>query len=215
MKLKKALVLLLTMTTGLWAAQLFAQNKSELSHLQQRWAEVNYQLEGKIQLSAFSQLVEESNELTSVAPDSAEAWIWSGIIKSTYAGAKGGLGALGLAKEAKKDLEKAMRIDANALEGSSYTSLGTLYHSVPGWPIGFGDDKKAEELLVKAITLNPEGIDGNYFYGTFLIDEKRYDEAERFLFKARQAPARPSRAVADSGRQSEISAALVLLDKKR
>lgn len=215
MKPEKLLLLLLTISTGLWSSQLSALDKSELSHLQQRWAEVNYQLDGKIQLTAFAQLAEEGDELTSAEPNSAEAWIWSGIIKSTYAGAKGGLGALGLAKKAKSDLEKAMEINADALEGSSYTSLGILYHSVPGWPIGFGDEKKAEELLLTAVTLNPGGIDSNYFYGTFLIDEKRYDEAERFLLQAKRAPARPGRSVADSGRQSEITEALELLNGKR
>lgn len=215
MKPKISLLVLLTISTGLWAAQLSALDKTELSHLQQRWAEVNYQLDGKVQLTAFSQLAQESDELTSAEPNSAEAWIWSGIIKSTYAGAKGGLGALGLAKKAKSDLEKAMKIDAGALGGSSYTSLGILYHSVPGWPIGFGDEKKAEELLLTAVALNPEGIDTNYFYGAFLIDEKRWEEAERFLLQAKQAPPRPGRPVADSGRQKEITAALDLLSRKR
>lgn len=215
MKLNRSLLLFVTITTGLWAGQSTALEKSELSYLQQRWAEVNYQLEGKTQLTAFARLVEQGNEFTSAEPSSAEAWIWSGIIKSTYAGAKGGLGALGLAKEAKADLERALEIEADALNGSSYTSLGTLYHSVPGWPIGFGNDKKAEELLLKAITLNPNGIDSNYFYGTFLIDEKRWDEAEKFLFQAKQAVARPSRPVADAGRQMEIRKALELLNKKR
>ena len=35
--------------------------------------------------------------------------------------------------------------------GSAYTSLGTLYFKVPGWPVGFGDEEKAEELLRKAL----------------------------------------------------------------
>ena len=215
MKLNSRILLLLAIFSGLWSAQATSAEMSELFHLQQRWAEVNYQLEGKTQLSAFAQLVEEIEELSGKEPDSAEVWIWRGIIKSTYAGARGGLGALGLAKEAKADLEFAMELDADALGGSSYTSLGTLYHSVPGWPVGFGDDDKAEELLRKAIALNPEGIDTNYFYGTYLLDEKRYEEAERYLLQAQKAPARPDRPVADSGRQREIREALELLNRKR
>ena len=135
-------------------------------------------------------------------------WIWSGIIKSTYAGARGGLGALSLAKASKADLEKALQLNPGALQGSAYTSLGALYFNVPGWPIGFGDHHKAEELLNQALAIDPDGIDTNYFYGMFLIDEKRYDEARTYLQKARQAPARPGRALADSGRQQEISEAL-------
>jgi len=215
MNLKNRILYCSAVIAALFAIEVSAQGTSELFHMQERWAEVNYQLEGKTQLSAFAQLVEEIEELSEEEPSSAEVWIWRGIIKSTYAGARGGLGALGLAKEAKADLEFAMELDADALEGSSYTSLGTLYHSVPGWPVGFGDEDKAEELLVKALTLNPEGIDTNYFYGTYLLDEKRFDEAEKYLLQAQQAPPRPTRPVADSGRQREIREALELLNRKR
>ncbi|MBL4571760.1 MAG: hypothetical protein JKY86_01630 [Gammaproteobacteria bacterium] len=215
MKLKNTILLFSAIFGGFWALQSVAADTSDLFHLQQRWAEVNYQMEGKAQLTAFAQLVEESEVVSVKEPSSAEIWIWKGIIKSTYAGAKGGLGALGLAKEAKVDLETSVDLDPNALGGSAYTTLGTLYHSVPGWPLGFGDEDTAEELMLKALTQNPEGIDTNYFYGTYLLDEKRYDEAEKILLQAQNAPARPDRPVADSGRQREISEALELLGKKR
>lgn len=187
------------------STQVFADLNSDVTHLQERWAEVNYQLENNLQEDAFEQLAIEAAAVTSAYPDAAEAWIWSGIIKSTYAGAKGGLGALSLVKDAKADLEKAIELDPQALEGSAYTSLGTLYYSVPGWPIGFGDDDYAEELLLMALDLNPDGIDPNYFYGSFLAGERRYDEARQYLMKAQQAPARPGRALADAGRQDEIA----------
>jgi tetratricopeptide (TPR) repeat protein len=215
MKLKNKSIFLSAIFGGFWAVQSVAADTTDLFHLQQRWAEVNYQMEGKAQLTAFAQLVEESEALSAKEPSSAEIWIWKGIIKSTYAGAKGGLGALALAKEAKVDLETSVDLDPNALGGSAYTTLGTLYHSVPGWPLGFGDDDTAEELLIKAVNLNPEGIDTNYFYGTYLLDEERYAEAGKILLQAQNAPARPDRPVADSGRQREISEALELLNKKR
>ena len=199
-----ALLFILSVTANLALADISA----DIDQLQQRWAEVNYQLEGKDQVSAFEELAAVAEQITADNPEEAAAWIWSGIIKSTFAGAKGGLGALGLAKESRADLEKAMTIDADALNGSAYTSLGTLYYSVPGWPIGFGDDEKAEELLTRALALNPDAIDNNYFYGTFLINEKRYEEARNYLNKAQQAPARPGRSIADSGRQIEITQAL-------
>jgi len=177
---------------------------ADILQLQQRWAEVNYQLEGKTRITEFEALVEVANQVTRQYPEAAAAWIWSGIIKSTCAGAKGGLGALKLAKQSKADLEMAMELDADALQGSAYTSLGTLYFSVPGWPVGFGDDDKAEELLKYALQLNPDGIDPNYFYGDYLIHEKRYAEARQYLVKAQAAAPRPNRQVADAGRQKEI-----------
>jgi len=203
----------------LWLAvfgsvQADASTDDEVRRLQQRWAEVNYQLEGKTQITAFEELVAEADRLTAANPDSAPAWIWSGIVKSSFAGAKGGLGAMKLAKASRSDLERAMQIDPNALQGSAYTSLGTLYFKVPGWPVGFGDEEKAEELLKKALTINPDGIDPNYFYGDFLFEQKRYDEAEQALLKAQQAPKRPDRPLADAGRQEEIQVALLKVREK-
>jgi tetratricopeptide (TPR) repeat protein len=187
---------------------------AEIARLQQRWAEVNYQLEGKTQLTAFEELIQDADAITAANPDSAAAFIWSGIVKSSYAGAKGGLGAMKLAKASRADLERAMELDAQALQGSAYTSLGTLYFKVPGWPVGFGDEEKAEELLRQALALNPDGIDPNYFYGEFLLEQKRYEESEKALLKAQQAPARPNRELADSGRQDEIKVALLKVREK-
>jgi len=191
-----------------------ADSNADIARLQDRWAEVNYQLEGKTQLTAFEALVEDAEHVVAAHPDSAAALIWSGIIKSSFAGAKGGLGAMKLAKASRADLEHAMELDANALQGSAYTSLGTLYFKVPGWPVGFGDDEKAEQLLLKALALNPDGIDPNYFYGDFLLGQKRYEEAEKALLKAQAAPGRPSRPLADAGRQQEIKLALLKVQEK-
>jgi tetratricopeptide (TPR) repeat protein len=187
---------------------------SDILMLQQRWAEVNYQLDGKAQITAFEILIDDATKATTQYPEDAPAWVWSGIIKSTYAGAKGGLGALKIAKSSKADLEKAMKIEPEAMQGSAYTSLGTLYFNVPGWPVGFGDDKKAEKFLLKAISINPDGIDSNYFYGDYLKNEKRYHEAESFYLKAQSAPARSDRPLADAGRQEEIALALLGVRKE-
>lgn len=181
---------------------------SDVSKLQRRWAEINYQMKDDAQVKAFEKLVADAGEVTARYPDSAAAWIWSGIIKSSFAGARGGLGALGIAKDSKKDLEHALQIDPAAMDGSAYTSLGTLYFNVPGWPIGFGNDKKAEAMLKKALSLNPTGIDPNYFYASYLVSEHRYQDAEKYFTKAQQAPGRPDRPLADSGRQKEIALAL-------
>jgi len=64
-------------------------------------------------------------------PDRAEPLIWEGIVVSSLAGAKGGLGALSLAKQAKTLYEGALKLQPEALEGSAYNSLGVLYYKVP------------------------------------------------------------------------------------
>jgi tetratricopeptide (TPR) repeat protein len=188
---------------------------SELLAIQQAWAVVNYETPaGDPRKDAFDALEKRAEAFTKQHPDRAEALIWEGIIESSYAGAKGGFGALGLAKEARGNLEAALKIDPDALHGSAYTSLGTLYYRVPGFPIGFGDHDKARELLKQALKVNPDGIDTNYFYADFLYTEGEYSAALPYLEKAAKAPARPGREVADRGRRAEIAALTAKVKQK-
>ena len=183
----------------------------ELKELQREWAEIKYRQPGASQEKAFAALTKTADAVRGRYAGRAEPEIWYGIIAASYAGARGGLGALSLAKEAKKALEHALEIDARALDGSAYTSLGSLYYQVPGWPIGFGNDEKARELLVKALEINPDGIDPNYFLGDFLYRKGDYDGARQALGRALKAPPRPDRALADEGRRKEIEALLTAM----
>lgn len=187
---------------------------SSLLLLQQQWAKVNYQQEGDTQEQGYEQLIVELEKLVKQYPNSAEVKIWLGIAKSSFAGAKGGLGALSLAKQARNLFQQALKIDSSALEGSAYTSLGTLYAKVPGWPIGFGDEDKAKELMEKALAINPKGIDANFFYGEYLFEEGEYQQAQQYLLTAQQAKPRANRPLADSGRQQEVSQLLTKVEKK-
>ena len=179
--------------------------QSPLSALQHEWAHINYELEPEQKEPAFIALIEKARSFVNDDPDNPALIIWQGIIESSTAGAKGGLGALDYAKAARKSFEHAMQIDQNALSGSALTSLGVLYHKLPGWPISFGSDKKAERLLKQALQINPEGIDPNYFYAEFLYDNGNYSQAMEYIRRAKQAPVRPSRPVADLGRHQEIA----------
>ena len=179
--------------------------------LQNDWAEVKYRRAGAEQEKAFAALTKTADAVRGRHPERAEPQIWYGIIAASYAGARGGLGALSLAKEARKAFEQALALDPKALDGSAYTSLGSLYYQVPGWPLGFGDDAKARDLLEKALALNPDGIDSNYFYGDFLIRQGDREGARRALDKALKAPPRPGRALADEGRRKEVEALLASL----
>jgi len=199
-------------TAALGDTQSSPQMMVAIGQLQSTWAEVNYQLKGDEQIDGFMELIAEANSAVAEYPEAAPVYIWRGIIQSTYAGAKGGLGALKLAKAAKADLEQALALDPSAMNGSAYTSLGTLYQSVPGWPIGFGSDKKAEQLLLKALTLNPTGIDSNYFYARYLQAKGRDQQAKMFFIKAQNAAPRSDRPLADAGRQKEIAEALAEFD---
>ena len=203
----RSLLLLCAFLISLPALALSENTAENLKLLQSRWAEINYQAPAAEKEKDFAKLSAQAATMVRQDP-AAELLIWQGIILSTYAGAKGGLGALDLVKQAKDSLEQAIKVDPAALDGSAFTSLGALYYQVPGWPVGFGDDEQAEVLLKKALTMNPDGIDPNYFYGDYLAREKRYSEARVVLEKALVAPDRPGREVADSGRRAEVKALL-------
>lgn len=207
--------LILLMVTSVFAFNLSAgESSSELLMIQNTWAKTNYQLQDDEQEEQFEALLVNIDEQINLHPKQAEFWVWKGIIQSSFAGAKGGLGALSLAKKARKSLQKALELDDAALQGSAYTSLGTLYHKVPGWPLGFGDDDEAKLLLEKALKLNPEGIDPNYFYGEYLYDNKDYKGAMKHLETALNAPQRVDRPLADSGRRTEIESLLAQVKKR-
>ena len=193
----------------------WATMEEDVTRVREEWERIKYQLPPKEQESAFEKLAKESEKTMAQFPTHAEPAIWHGIVEASYAGAKGGLGALSLAKSARQSFERALAINAKALEGSSYTSLGSLYCQVPGWPLGFGDDKKALELLQKGLALNPAGIDSNYFYGDCLYRTRDYSGAEQALRKAQQAPLRPGRKLADDGRHKEIDELLLKIRDKK
>lgn len=182
--------------------------EDEVKGLQTEWEQIKYQRPAGEQEKAFETLTKSADAVRAKYAGRAEPQIWYGIIAASYAGARGGLGALSVVKEARKALEEALAIDAKALDGSAYTSLGSLYYQVPGWPIGFGDKDKAHELLQKALALNPDGIDPNYFMGDFLYRKGDYEGARRALEKALKAPPRPERPLADAGRRKEIESLL-------
>ncbi len=196
-------------------AMVFAQSTDDIvSELQRNWAIANYEMSGDAQVDAYEALIEKANAAVANNSGSAEILVWNGIIKSAYAGVKGGIGALSYAKDARKSLEASLKIDDQALNGSAYASLGTLYSKVPGWPVSFGSDKKAVQFLRKALEINPDGIDPNYFYADYLRDNKDYESAEKYLLKAQEAAPRTDRPVADTGRQQEIRAALAEVRQK-
>ena len=178
-----------------------------LLDIQQAWARINYSaVSGDRKAEEFDRLADQAAALCATHPGRAEPMVWHGIVLSSQAGAQGGLGALSLAKEARKVLEASLKIDPAALGGSAHTSVGTLYHKVPGFPIGFGDDDKARKHLQAALKINPTGIDPNYFYAEFLLDEGEKTLALEHLQRAQNAPARPGREAADAGRRQEIAA---------
>ena len=175
----------------------------ELSALQQHWASARYQASGDERKKQLEKLVAEADSFAKKYSDKADGYLWAGVIRGSLAEAINGMSALSIVKEAKTNLEKSIEIDPKAEDSYALGVLGLMYAKVPGWPVGFGDDKKAKELLKKGVGLSPEGMNINYLYASYLFEKDDYKQAQTLIKKAEQAtpPAPPGMW---GGRQKEI-----------
>ncbi|MCE2392373.1 MAG: hypothetical protein J4G09_12970 [Proteobacteria bacterium] len=137
---------------------------------------------------------------------------------SNWAEEAGPLRALGLVRRGRDLLERSLEIDPEALGGAAHTTLGAIYYQVPGFPLGFGSQSKAEEHLRRALEIAPDAIDPNFFYGDYLMNRGRWGKAAAWLRRANAAPERPDRSLADAARRREVRQKLDLvraeLDKR-
>lgn len=176
--------------------------------LQQSWDHVNFEVPQGVRTAEMGRLKIQADAVVAACPNRAEPLVWDAIITASEAGLRGGMGALGLVRDARSQLEQAERINARALNGSVYVSLGSLYAQVPGAPIGFGNRQRARDYLQRGLAMAPNDIDANFFMGDLLVREHDWAGAARYLQKAIDAPARPGRAAADRGRKVEARALL-------
>lgn len=178
--------------------------------LQNEWELIRFRAPLPERIGRFEALAGKAHRVTELFPHASAVLIWEAVIVSSWAEAKDDLGSLDLARRAKALFEAALKIDATAVGGGAYIGLGALHYKLPGWPLSFGDENKARELLQRALAINPQSIDANYHYGELLLEARRPQEAVAYLERVLQAPARPGREVSDSGRRDEARA---LLDK--
>jgi tetratricopeptide (TPR) repeat protein len=184
-------------------------------HLQLSWERIKFETpEGPEQTAAMNALGDEADAVAAQFPDKVEALIWDGIVTSERAGMNSGFTALGLAKRARDVLERADKMDPEALDAGAPTSLGVLYYRVPGFPLAFGDKSKARELLESAIRSAPNGLDAWYFYGDFLYGQGEYAKADAAFRHALAIPKHPDRPLWDANRRLVIQEFLDKLKDK-
>nr|WP_297457941.1 TRAP transporter TatT component family protein [uncultured Halomonas sp.] len=186
--------------------------QSELFSLKNRWEHVTTQNAPDDQVDALDALASEAKTLAEQYPNNADVLTWRGIVLASQASAEGGLGALGLAKEARAALERAIEIDPRGSDASAYVTLGALYARAPGWPIAFGDSETAEAMFQKALNIRPQGIDVNYYYASFLAEEGRDEQAIEHARRAVNGQVREGREASDEARREDAQALLESLE---
>jgi tetratricopeptide (TPR) repeat protein len=186
----------------------------ELLRLSESWAEVKYNTQEGERKKALETLLFQVERMVQARPGEAAPMVWNAVVLSTLAQEQGGVSGLTLVKRAKRLLEQAETIEADILDGSIYTLLGSLYYQVPSWPVGFGNTEKAKLYLHKALDISPDGIDANYYYGDFMLRNKQYESAIEAFEKALRAPSRAQRPLADAGRRKEAQIALAKAKKQ-
>jgi len=201
------------MATSAWAGEV----EDSLLALQHEWAQATYKTADDQKEATFKALVDKASASSAKYADRAEPKIWEAIIRAGYAGAMGGMSSMFNAmpqmEQGRDLLLAAEKIDAGALHGSVYTTLGSFYYMVPGGFIGFGDDDKALEYLNKAIAAAPDDLDANYFMGDYWLEDKEYKKAIFYLQKVMDLPAVASRPVYSEGRKAEAAAKLAKAKK--
>jgi len=201
------------MVTGLLASSAWAEAIDDaVLSLQHEWAIANYKTADDQKEATFKALVDKAEALSAKYPDRAEPKIWEAIIRAGYAGAMGGMSSMFNAmpqmEKGRDLLLAAEKIDATAMHGSVYTTLGSFYYMVPGGFIGFGDDDKALEFLTKALAVAPDDMDANYFMGDYWLEQHEYKKAIPYLQKVIDLPAVANRPVYSAGRKAEAEAKL-------
>ncbi|NLS20377.1 tetratricopeptide repeat protein [Rhizobium sp. P40RR-XXII] len=195
---------LTTLAPALRADEISEMN-SDIAKVRGQWETLKFTMRaGDKQTMLMNQLGQDADQLATKYPNHAEALIWDGIITSERASMASAFSALTLAKRARDILQKAYDIDPRALDAGAPTSLAVLYYRVPGFPLGFGDTKKARALLEEAVRSAPQGLDTQYFYGDFLYEQHEYPKAEAVLQQALKIPPSQDRPLWDHNRRLVI-----------
>ncbi len=105
-------------------------------------------------------------------------------------------------------MQKVIELNPKTANGSAYVTLATLYYMSPDWPIAFGSDERAEQMFKEALSINPNSIDANYFYGDFLLDNNQPNKAQKYFEKAVSLPSRQEQRFADDQLKAEAKKAL-------
>jgi tetratricopeptide (TPR) repeat protein len=196
---------LIILVNFIFSLNVFADSlEKKIDEIESTWAQTYYSKKNDDEKKkVYENLISQTETLAAQFPKNAEPLIWKGILTSNIAGVVGPMDALSKVKQAQNYFTEAIKLNPDALNSSAYVNLAILYHKLPAWPASFGDDDKAKELFDKALSKNPDSMEANLYYGEFLEDNGKKQEAITFLKKAYSIKLRPNQKFVDEQLQQE------------
>ncbi|NOQ15849.1 MAG: tetratricopeptide repeat protein [Methyloprofundus sp.] len=180
-----------------------------VQHVESEWARIHYRSATEQRAVEFQRLLHSVHTLKKKYPHQAELIIQQAIIVASKAEHVNPFSALAAIYEARDLLLQAIELNPNASDGAAFVVLGSLYYLVPGWPIAYGDDEKAQQLLSKALSINPNTIDANYFYADFLLAQGKQKQATLYFNRALAIPVRATQVFADTQLHTQAAQAVL------
>ena len=163
-----------------------------VAELQHDWEVIRYQTPAGEREKRFEALAAKAHQAQREPSRPREPLIWEGIIVSSLAGEKGGLGALGLVEAGQGAVRAGDPDRRHALDGSAYNSLGVLYYKVPrlAGRLRRQGQGAASCCRRRWRSTRRASTRTSSTASTWSRPEQR-DEAIAYLERALQAPARP------------------------
>ncbi len=193
-----------------WASPCSAFTGEDAVALQQQWAQAKYQASEEKEEAALAALQEKIDISLRKNPSQPELLIMQAVVLATKADDTDGLvQGLSDVRAARTSLLRALKLLPPTEQALANTLLGMLYYKAPPPPLSFGNNKQAASYLQKALALDPNGLEDNYYEGDYLNEQNQYQQAELFLKRALNAPADPDQPAYEQGIRQEIQAVLV------
>lgn len=209
--IRKEAVLLVFM--ALMTNSVFSEPYSSAIDIFERIAEINISNNEDEKEAQYRTLLDNAVAYRDANKEEPEAWIASALARMSLARYEG-MSALGAMKTARKELEQAISLDQQALNGYGPALLGRLYLVMLGWPISFGSDKKAKKYIDEATAISDSSIENIYYQGLYLVEKKKFREAKDFLLKAKAMPDYSNRPIWSASVKKSIGEALANVEQK-
>jgi tetratricopeptide (TPR) repeat protein len=190
---------------------------AEFASIAQGWDEARYGIsDERTQIVALGLLTVQLASLAERYPCDARIRVWQGVILAGEADDSDWIDALRLAGEARSVLQSVSGapLDRDATIMREVT-LGALYAQAPPFPISFGDAREAEAHFRRALAVDPNGLEPNYYFADFLFRQHRYREANTVAQTALRAAPRANRDLGDRGERGDLTELLAAIRNAR